>query len=180
MTKQALLIALLFTVYPSHIFGKIQEKPERLQATSAALVIQSIQLGEKSQQIFRIKDGLLERLKAKRDDLVSQQDFIVDTATELKYIATVAYFEGNLLGAVLAIKEEFKLQYISNRLLELENAMRNTIASLRPIQISYSTIKDPVVLSQIERSIKATQSLIEMYKNSIDILQKMLENNTEE
>ena len=180
MMKQALLVALLFTVYPTHIFGQIQEKPTRLQATAAALVVQSLQLGEKSQQLFRIKNGLLEKMKAKEGDLGSQQDLIVDTATELKYIATVAYFEGNLLGAVLAIKEEFKLQYISNRILELENAIRNTMSSLRPIQIAHSTIKNPVILDQIERSIKATHSLIEMYKNSIEILQKTLENNTEE
>ena len=180
MMKQALLVALLFTVYPTHIFGQIQEKPARLQATAAALVVQSLQLGEKSQQLFRIKNGLLEKMKAKEGDLGSQQDLIVDTATELKYIATVAYFEGNLLGAVLAIKEEFKLQYISNRILELENAIRNTMSSLRPIQIAHSTIKNPVTLDQIERSIKATHSLIKMYKNSIEILQKTLENNTEE
>ena len=125
-----------------------------------------------------LPDYLLEKLKAKEGNLGSQQDFIVDTATEIKYIATVAYFEGNLLGAVLAIKEEFKLQYISNRILELENAIKNTMSSLRPIQIAYSTIKDPVTSHQIERSIKATKYLIEIYKNSIEILQRMLENNT--
>jgi len=179
MMKQALLIALLFTVYPTHIFGNIQEQPSRLQATAAALVIQSLQLGEKSQQLFRIKDGLLEKLKAKEGNLGLHEDFIVDAATELKYIATVAYFEGNLLGAVLAIKEEFKLQYINNRLLELDNVVKNTMSSLKPIQIASSTTKDKFTLKQIEMSIKATQSLIEMYKNSIDILQKMLVNNTE-
>ena len=83
MMKQALLVALLFTVYPTHIFGQIQEKPTRLQATAAALVVQSLQLGEKSQQLFRIKNGLLEKMKAKEGDLGSQQDLIVDTATEL-------------------------------------------------------------------------------------------------
>lgn len=171
--KRVLLIAMLIAIYPTHTLAKVSEKPPRLQATTAALVVQSLQLGEKSQQLFSIKDSLLEKVKAKGSNLGSQEDFIVDAATELKYIATVAYFEGNLLGAVLALKEEYQLQYINNRILELDNAIRNTISSLRPIQVAHSAIKDSEALYQIERSIKTTHSLIEMYRNSIEILQKM-------
>lgn len=178
--KRVLLIAMLIAIYPTHALAKAPEKLPRLQATTAALVVQSLQLGEKSQQLFSIKDSLLEKVKAKEGNLGSQEDFIVDAATELKYIATVAYFEGNLLGAVLALKEEYKLQYINNRILELDNAIRNTISSLRPIQVAYTAIKDTKALHQIERSIKATHSLIEMYRNSIEILQKMATKKMEE
>lgn len=178
--KRVLLIAMLIAIYPTHTLAKVPEKPPRLQATTAALVVQSLQLGEKSQQLFSIKDSLLEKVKAKEGNLGTQEDFIVDAATELKYIATVAYFEGNLLGAVLALKEAYKLQYINNRILELDNAIRNTISSLRPIQVAHSAIKDSEALYQIERSIKTTHSLIEMYRNSIVILQKMTEKKMEE
>ena len=164
---------MLIAIYSTHTFAKISKKPTRLQTTTAALVVQSLQLGEKSQQLFSIKDSLLKKVKAKGDNLGSQEDFIVDAAMELKYIATVAYFEGNLLGAVLALKEEYKLQYINNRILELDNAIKNTLSSLQPIQVAYSAIKETEALHQIERSIKSTYSLIEMYRNSIAILQKI-------
>ena len=178
--KRVLLIAMLMAIYPTLAFAKTPEKPAKLQATTAALVVQSLQLGEKSQQLFGIKDSLLEKVKAKEGNLGSQEDYIVDAAMELKYIATVAYFEGNLLGAVLALKEEYKLQYINNRILELDNAIKNTISSLKPIQIAYSAIKETKALHQIERSIKSTYSLIEMYRNSIAILQKIITEKMEE
>lgn len=178
--KRALLIAMLIAIYPTYTLAKISEKPARLQATTAALVVQSLQLGEQSQQLFSIKDSLLKKVKAKEGNLGTQEDFIVDVATELKYIATVAYFEGNLLGAVLALKEEYKLQYINNRILELDNVISNTISSLRPIQVAHSAIKDTEASHQIERSIKTTHFLIEMYRNSIEILRKMAENIIEE
>lgn len=177
--KRVLLIAVLVAMYPTQTLAKAPEKPPRLEATTAALVVQSLQLGEKSQQLFSIKDSLLEKVRAKEGDLGSQEDFIVDAATELKYIATVAYFEGNLLGAVLALKEDYKLQYINNRILEIDNAIQNTLSSLRPIQVAYSAIKDTAALHQIEKSIKVTQSLVEMYRNSIVILQKITEKKME-
>ena len=93
--------------------------------------------------------------------------------TELKYVATVAYFEGNLLGAVLALKEKFKLQFINDRIIELQNSLESTTASLRPIQVAYSGIENAAALQQIERSIKVVQSLTETYRNSIEILLRM-------
>ena len=178
--KRVLLIVMLIAIYPTLTLAKVPERTARLQATTAALVLQSLQLGEQSQQLFSIKDSLLEKVRAKEGNLGTQEDFIVDVATELKYIATVAYFEGNLLGAVLALKEEYKLQYINNRILELDNAIRNTISSLKPIQVAYSAIKDSEALQQIARSIKTTHSLIQMYRNSIEILQKMATKKMEE
>ena len=178
--QRVLLLALLIAVCPTYTFAKVPARSPRLQATAATLVVQSFQLGEKSQQLFSIKDGLLAIVKAKGNNLSSSEDFIVDAATELKYIATVAYFEGNLLGAVLALKEEYRLQYISNRILELENAINNTRSSLRPLQVALATIKDTAALAQIEKSIQVTQSLLEMYRNSIEILQKIAENKTNE
>ena len=178
--KRVLLVALLITVCPAHTSAKVRAKSPRLQATAAALVVQSFQLGEKSQQLFSIKDSLLAIVKAEAGNLSSRADFIVDAAMELKYIATVAYFEGNLLGAVLALREEFQSQYISNRILEFENAINNTISSLRPLQVAVAAIKNSEALPQIEQSIQVTQSLLEIYRNSIEILQKMVENKTGE
>ena len=178
--KRALLIAILIAIYPNHTLAKIPEKPARLPATTAALVVQSLQLGEKSQQLFSIKDSLLAKVKAKDGNLDSQADYIVDAAMELKYIATVAYFEGNLLGAVLALKEKFKLQFINDRIIELQNSLESTTASLKPIQIAYSGIENTAALKQIERSVKIVQSLIETYRNSIEILMRMMEKQVRE
>jgi hypothetical protein len=122
-------------------------------------------LGERAQQLFSIKDELLRIVQEREGKITLQEDFIVDAVTELKYVATVAYFEGNLLGAVLALKEKFKLQFINDRIIELQNSLESTTASL---------------LQQLDRSMKIVQSLIETYRNSIEILLKMREKQAKE
>jgi hypothetical protein len=87
----------------------------------------------------------------------------------------VAYFEGNLLGAVLALKKEFKLHFINNRILELENAIKGTISSLQPIQVTHSRVEDRSAIGQLDRSIKAVGEILEIYRNSIEILERMKE-----
>ena len=129
------MLLLLFGILPSNTFPAVKQKNQRLQATSAALVVQSLQLGDKAH--------LLKIIKTKEGNLTLQEDMMIDAASEMKYIATVAYFEGNLLGAVLALKKEFKLHFINNRILELENAIRGTISSLEPIQLAHSRIGRP-------------------------------------
>jgi len=171
--KRILMIILLLTILPANTFPAVQQKDQLLQATTAALVIQSLQLGDKAQQLFSIKDGLLKIVKIKEGNFTSEEDMMIDAATEMKYIATVAYFEGNLLGAVLALKKEFKLHFINNRILELENVIRNTISSLQPIQVAHSRIEDRSAIGQLDRSIKAVGEILEIYRNSIEILQRI-------
>jgi hypothetical protein len=169
------LIIILIIILPGKSFPVVKQKNQPLQATTAALIIQSLQLGDKAQQLFSIKDDLLNILKVKEGNLASQQDMMIDAASEIKYIATVAYFEGNLLGAVLALKKEFKLHFINNRILELENAIKGTISSLQPIQVTHSRIEDRSAIGQLARSIKAVGEILEIYRNSIEILERMKE-----
>jgi hypothetical protein len=143
-------------------------------------VVQSLQLGERAQQLFSIKDELLRIVQERKGEITLQEDFIVDAVTELKYVATVAYFEGNLLGTVLALKDKFKLQFINDRIIEFQNSLESTNLSLRPIQVAYSGIENVVALQQLERSIKIVQSLIETYRNSIEVLLRMREKQAKE
>ena len=115
--KKVLLVLLLVMILPCNTLSAIQEKDQRLKATTAALVVQALQLGERAQQLFSIKDQLLRIVQERKGKITLQEDFIVDAVTELKYVATVAYFEGNLLGAVLAVKEKFQLQFINDRII---------------------------------------------------------------
>ena len=178
--KKVLLVLLFAMILPVNTLSAIQEEDQRLGATTAALVVQALQLGERAQLLFSIKDELLRVVHERKGKITIQEDFIVDAVSELKYVATVAYFEGNLLGAILALKEKFKLQFISDRIMELQNSLESTTASLRPIQIAYSGIEHEAALQQIERSIKIVQSLIETYRNSIEILLRMREKHVRE
>ena len=178
--KKVLLVLLFAMILPCNTLSAIQEKEQRLKATTAALVVQSLQLGERAQQLFSIKDELLRIVQERKGKITLQEDFIVDAVAELKYVATVAYFEGNLLGAVLALKEKFKSQFINDRIIEFQNSLESTKLSLRPIQIAYSGIENGVALQQIERSIKIVQSLIETYRNSIEVLLRMREKQAKE
>jgi len=182
--KRVLIILLLFTVLPANTFPAVQQKDQLLQSTTAALVVQSLQLGDKAQQLFSIKDGLLKIVKIKEGNLTSQEDMMIDAATEMKYIATIAYFEGNLLGAVLALKKEFKLHFINDRILELENAINGTISSLQAVEVAHSRIEDGSARARIEdgsargqldRSIMAVREILEIYRNSIEILHRIKE-----
>jgi hypothetical protein len=171
--KKVLIIVILFTILPANTFPAVQQKDQLLQATTAALVVQSLQLGDKAQQLFSIKDGLLKIVRIREGNLTSQEDMMIDAATEMKYIATVAYFEGNLLGAVLALKKEFKLHFINDRILELENAIKGTISSLQAIRVAHSRIEERSARGQLDRSIKAVGEILEIYRNSIEILQRI-------
>jgi hypothetical protein len=178
--KKVLVVLLFVMIIPCSTLSAIQKKEQRLTATTAALVVQALQLGERAQQLFSIKDELLRIVQEREGKITLQEDFIVDAVTELKYVATVAYFEGNLLGAVLALKEKFKLQFINDRIIELQNSLENTMASLGPIQVAYSGIENGAALQQLDRSMKIVQSLIETYRNSIEILLRMSEKQAKE
>jgi hypothetical protein len=173
--KKVVVVLLFVMILPCHTLSAIQKEEQRLKATTAALVIQSLQLGERAQQLFSIKDELLRIVQEREGKITLQEDFIVDAVTELKYVATVAYFEGNLLGAVLALKEKFKLQFINDRIIEFQNSLETTTASLRPLQVAHAGIESGAALEQIEKSIKVVGALIDSYRNSIEILLKMRE-----
>jgi len=178
--KKVLVVLLFVMILPCNTLSAIQKKEQRLKATTAALVVQALQLGERAQQLFSIKNELLRIVQEREGKITLQEDFIVDAVTELKYVATVAYFEGNLLGAVLALKEKFKLQFINDRIIELQSSLESTTASLKPIQVAYSGIENTAALQQLDRSMKIVQSLIETYRNSIEILLKMREKQAKE
>ena len=171
--KRVLLSLLFITILTVNSSPAAQQKAQLLQATKAALVMQSLQLGDMAQQLFSIKDGLLKIVKIKEGNLSPEEDMMIAAATEMKYIATVAYFEGNLLGAVLALKKEFKLEFIDNRILELENVIKGTISSLQPIQAAHSRIEDRSAVAQLDKSIKAVEEILEVYRYSIEVLQRI-------
>ena len=176
MKKVLPLVLLIFiTILPGKVFAVVKQKNQLLQATTAALVVQSLQLGEKAQQLFSIKDDLLNIVKLKEGNLTPQEDMMINAASEMKYIATIAYFEGNLLGAVLALKKEFKMPFIDNRILEIDNAIKGTSSSLQPIQVAHSTIEDKSALRKLGRSVEVVGEILEIYRNSIEILQRIKE-----
>jgi len=175
MKRVIVIVLLLFAILPANTFPAVQQKDQRLQSTTAALVVHSLQLGDKAQQLFSIKDDLLKIVKINEANFTSQEDMMIDAATEMKYVATVAYFEGNLLGAVFALKKEFKLHFINNRILELDNAIKGTMSSLQAIQVAHSRIEDRTAVGQLDRSITTVKEIVEIYRNSIDILQRIKE-----
>jgi hypothetical protein len=173
--KRILIIVLLFLTLPANTLPAAQQKSQPLQATTAALVMQSLQLGDKAQQLFSIKDTILKSVKAKEGNYTLQEDMMIDASSEMRYIGMVAYFEGNLLGAVLALKKDFKLQFINNRILELDNAIKGTMSSLQPIQVAHSRIEDKSIMGQLDGSIRAVGEILVIYRNSIEILRRIKE-----
>ena len=165
----------MFILFPAVSFSAVKENSPTIQATAAALVMQSLQLGEKAQGLFSIKDNLIKIVKTKKGNFTLQDRLLVDAANEIKYVATVAYFEGNLLGAVLAIKHEFKLQFIENRISELDHAFNGTISSLQAIQVAHSGIENTAVKNNLLKTIKIVESLLETYRDGIEVLQKIKE-----
>jgi len=142
------------------------------------VILLSLQLGEKAMQLFDIKDSLIRKVQQEVNNITQQERFMLDVISELKYVATVAYFEGNLLGAVLAIKEDFKLDFVSNRILEFEQSIESTKSSMMPIQVAYSGIQDTKVREQIAKARDIILSLEQLYRKSIETLQKMKQEST--
>lgn len=170
-----LLLLIFISILPAKIFPVVKQKNKILQTTTAALVVHSLQLGEKAQQLFSIKDDLLNIVKIKEGNITSQKDMMINAASEMKYIATIAYFEGNLIGAVLALKKEFKMHFINNRIIEIDNAIKGTTSSLQAIQVAHSRMVDKSAIRQLGRSIKVVGEILEIYRNSIEILQMIKE-----
>ena len=83
--KKVLVVLLFVMILPCNTLSAIQKKEQRLKATTAALVVQALQLGESAQQLFSIKDELLKIVQEREGKITLQEDFIVDAVTELKY-----------------------------------------------------------------------------------------------
>ncbi len=165
--------AVMFT--PMLSFSYSEKVPPKLEITSATLVALSLQLGEKAAQLFSIKDELVKIVQAKIDNVTLQERLIMDTVSELKYMATIAYFEGNLLGVVLAIKKQFKLDFVNSRIMELEQAIESTKSSLLPIKVAHSKIENTTALQHIDKAQEIIWSLVDLYRNGIGVLQKIAE-----
>jgi hypothetical protein len=176
MKKIVAIIVFSIVVLTSILAFSFSEKnPPKLETTTAAVVALSLQLGEKAVELFSIKDKLVKIVQVKISNVTLQERLIMDTVSELKYTATVAYFEGNLLGAVLAIKEEYRLDFVNGRIIEFEQAIRSTESSLLPIQVAYSEIESTEALHQIDKAKTILLSLADLYRNSIEILEKIRE-----
>jgi hypothetical protein len=175
MKRILIIVLLLFLILPANTLPAVQQKNQPLQATTAALVMQSLQLGDKAQQLFSIKDDILKIVKTNDGNYTLQEDMMIDASSEMRYIAMVAYFEGNLLGAVLALKKDFKLHFINDRILELDSAIKGTTSSLQPIKVAHSRIEDRSIKGQLARSIRAVGEILEIYRNSIEILRRIKE-----
>ncbi|UCE83560.1 MAG: hypothetical protein JSV47_03265 [Deltaproteobacteria bacterium] len=179
MQKMLLTIAglvVILSTNPSLTYSK--KTAQRLETNSAAVILLSLQLGEKAMQLFDIKDDLIRKVQQEVNNITQQERFMLDVISELKYVATVAYFEGNLLGAVLAIKEDFKLDFVSNRILEFEQSIASTKSSMMPIQVAYSGIQDTAVREKIAKAREIILSLEQLYRKSIETLQKMKQEST--
>jgi hypothetical protein len=67
------------------------------------------------------------------------------------------------------------LHFINDRILELENAVKGTISSLQSVKVAQSRIEDGSAKRQLDRSITAFREILEIYRNSSEILQRIKE-----
>ena len=172
MKKLSMIIA-LSSVFLIHNLSFAQSKndSQKLDITSAALLMVSLELAEKANQLYTIKDNLVKIVKAKMGNLSAQEKYIIDVVSELKHVATIAYFESKLIGVVLIVREDFKIPFMNARGPELEESIKSTEASLQPVQIAYSGIRNTEALQQIDKAKEILQSLKQLYVNGIEILQ---------
>lgn len=172
--KKLVVMGTMLAVFLTHnlSFSETKRTVKKLETTSATLLMLSISLAEKANQLYLIKDNLLRIVKEKIGNLSVHDQYIIDVISELKHIATIAYFESKLLGVVLIIREEFKLPFVNARIPELEEAINSTESSLQPVQIAYDGIQNQEALQQIDAAKEILKSLNQLYMNSITILQK--------
>ncbi len=172
--KKLLNIGILAIVFLTHHLSLAQPRSDsrKIGITNATLLMLSLQLAEQANQLYIIKDNLLKIVQEKKGDLTVQEKYIVDVVSELKHIATIAYFESKLLGVVLLVREDLKVPFVNARIPELEESIKSTESSLQPVQIAYSGIQSQEALQQIDRAKEILKSLNRLYINGIEILQK--------
>ena len=173
--KKLCIIGVLSIVFltQNRSFGQPPNSSQKLEITSASLLMSSLQLAEKANQLYIIKDNLVRGVQAKKGNLTVQEKYIIDVVSELKHIATIAYFESKLLGAVLIVREELKVPYVKARIPELEESISSTDSSLQPLHIAYSGIQSNEVLQQIDEAKEILVLLKQLYMNSIELLQRI-------
>jgi hypothetical protein len=178
--KKLFVMGTILVVFLTHNLSSSETKRtvKKLETTSATLLMLSLNLAEKANQLYLIKDSLLSIVKEKIGNLSVHDQYIIDVISELKHIATIAYFESKLLGVVLIIREEFKVPFVNARIPELEEAINSTESSLQPVQIAYSGIQNQEALQQIDAAKEILKSLNQLYLNSITVLQNKNEKRT--
>ena len=154
-------------------YAQSQSGSQMLEITSATLIMLSLELAEKANQLYTIKDNLVKMVQTKMGNLTAQDKYIIDVVSELKHIATIAYFESKLLGAILIINDEYKIPFANARIPELAESTTSTEASLQPVQIAYSGIQNTEALQQIDKAKEIIRSLKQLYINAIEVLRKM-------
>ena len=172
--KKLLKIGILSIVFLTHHLSLAQPRSDsrKIGITNATLLMLSLQLAEQANQLYIIKDNLLKIVQEKKGDLTVQEKYIVDVVSELKHIATIAYFESKLLGVVLLVREDLKVPFVNARIPELEESIKSTESSLQPVQIAYSGIQSHEALQQIDKAKDILKSLNRLYINGIEILQE--------
>ena len=172
--KKLLKIGILSIVFLTHHLSLAQPRSDsrKIGITSATLLMLSLQLAEQANQLYMIKDSLLKIVQEKKGDLTVQDKYIVDVVSELKHIATIAYFESKLLGVVLLVREDLKVPFVNARIPELEESIKSTESSLQPVQIACSGIQNHEALQQVDKAKEILKSLNRLYINGIEILQK--------
>jgi len=172
--KKLLKIGILSIVFLTHHLSLAQPRSDsrKIGITNATLLMLSLQLAEQANQLYIIKDNLLKIVQEKKGDLTVQEKYIVDVVSELKHIATIAYFESKLLGVVLLVREDLKVPFVNARIPELQESIKSTESSLQPVQIAYSGIQSHEALQQIDKAKEILKSLNRLYINGIEILQK--------
>jgi len=172
--KRVLIIGILPVVFLAHNLSLAQQKSgsPKLDVTRTNLLMLSLQLEEQANQLYTIKDNLVTIVQAKTGNLTLHDKYVIDVVSELKHIATIAYFESKLLGVILIVREKYKDPFMNARIPELAESIKSTKSSLQPIQIAYSGVQNNEALHQIDKARKILHSLNQLYANGIEILQK--------
>jgi len=172
--KRLLIKLILPLVLLAHNLSLAQQKSgsAKLDITHTNLLMLSLQLGEQASQLYTLKDNLVKIVKTKTENLTLQDKYVIDVVSELKHIATIAYFESKLIGVILLVREEYKDPFMNARIAELAESINSTKSSLQPIQIAYSDIQNNEALHQIDRAKEILQSLNQLYLKGIEILRK--------
>ncbi len=172
--KKLLIIVMLSIVLVTYKLSSAQPKggTQKLEINSAALLMLSLELSKQANQLYSIKDNLVRIVQSKKRQLTIEDKYIIDVVSELKHIATIAYFESKLLGVLFLIRKDFEAPFMNARIPELRESIESTESSLQPIQIAYSGIKNHEALRNIDQAKEILKSLRQLYVNGIEILQK--------
>jgi len=169
--RKLLTLGILPVIFLTHnlSFAQPKNSSAKLETTSANLLIISLQLDESANKLYIIKDNLVKIVQTNSGN-INIQNYIMNVVSELKHIATIAYFESKLLGAVLFVREKFELPFVNARIPELNESIRTTNSSLQPLQVAYSRIKNKEALQQIDKAQGILQSLNQLYVTGIETL----------